>query len=235
MITPRTSHERRHDSRREQLWQTFDREDRSDALADGFATLEMLNEEQLAPRTRVARHPPRDAEIITYVRSGAVTFDDSLGSSGIISAGEFRRTQANSSIGRGPWNASHKEWAQVFHLWFRLGEGKLAGGAEQRRFSAADRRGGLCVVASQDARRGSLQLHQDAALYSALLEPGKHIVHALGPGRRAWLHVVHGKASLGTIAMNTGDGAGVSGERAVSLTAHDHTEILLVDFGMAAD
>src|SRR6185295_16277227 len=100
-------------------------------------------------------------------------------------------------------------------------------------FSAADRRGGLCVVASPDARRGSLRVHEDALLYSALLSPGKHVVHELGEGRRAWLHVVDGKATLGDVVLSTGDGAGITAERAVSLTAREETEILLVDIGAA--
>ena len=104
-------------------------------------------------------------------------------------------------------------------------------GHEQKRFSAADRRGALCVVASPDARRGSLRVHQDALLYSAMLSPGKHVVHELGQGRCAWLHLVEGEVTLGDVVLSTGDGAGVTAERAVSLTARVETEILLVDLG----
>ena len=104
-------------------------------------------------------------------------------------------------------------------------------GREQKRFSTAERRGALCVVASPDARRGSLRLHQDALLYSALLGPGKHVVHALPEGRSAWLHLVEGEITLGDVILFSGDGAGLTGERAVSLTAREETEILLVDLG----
>jgi redox-sensitive bicupin YhaK (pirin superfamily) len=66
---------------------------------------------------------------------------------------------------------------------------------------------------------------------SALLEPGQHVVHELSQGRIAWLHLVEGEATLGDIVLTTGDGAGVTGERAVSLTAQSETEILLLDLG----
>ena len=110
--------------------------------------------------------------------------------------------------------------------------GGLEPGYEQKRFSAAERRAGLCVVASPDARRGSLRIHQDALIYSAMLDPGQHVVHELSPGRRAWLHLVQGEAVLGDIVLTTGDGAGFAAERAVSLTAQEETEILLIDLGV---
>ena len=68
-------------------------------------------------------------------------------------------------------------------------------------------------------------------MYSALLDPGKHVVHELSQGRSAWLHLVQGAVTLGDIVLTTGDGAGFTAERAVSLTAREETEILLLDIG----
>ena len=97
--------------------------------------------------------------------------------------------------------------------------------------SAAQRRGGLCVVASSDARRGSLRIHQDALVFSALLDPGQHVVHELSQGRSAWLHLVQGEVALGDLILTTGDGAGVSAAPAVSFTAREPTEVLMLDVG----
>ena len=66
---------------------------------------------------------------------------------------------------------------------------------------------------------------------SALLDPGQHVVHELLPGRSAWLHLVQGEVTLGDVVLTTGDSAGVTAERAVSLTAQEETEILLLDLG----
>ena len=66
-------------------------------------------------------------------------------------------------------------------------------------------------------------------MYSALLEPGQHVVHTLTPGRAAWLHIVQGEVTFGDLVLTTGDGAGVTAERSVSLTAREDSEILLVD------
>lgn len=233
MINVRRSAERHHDRRRKQeIWTTFTAEDRSDTLSTGFGTLERLNEDLLPPGAGFSRHVPRSGELVTYVREGALAYEDSMGRSGIIHAGEFQRMTLSSNIRHSETNASRTDWAHAFQIWLRPTEAGLEPDREQRRFSAAQRRGALCVFASPDARRGSLRIHQDAQLYSAILEPGQHVVHELSLGRRAWLHVVQGTVMLDAeYALATGDGAGFTGERVVSLTASGNSEILLFDVG----
>jgi redox-sensitive bicupin YhaK (pirin superfamily) len=232
MITLRRAAERHHDRRRRhEVWLTFDGQDRTDPLADGFGALEFLDEDRLSPGAELPGHPRREAEIITYVRGGALAYDDSSGRSGVIQAGEFQRMTARRGSHHSETNASRTNWAQVFQICLRPARAGLEPGNEQKRFSAAERRGGLCVVASPDGRRGSLRIHQDAVLYSALLRPGKHVVHELGEGRMAWLHLIEGEIALGDVVLSSGDAAGLTAERAVSLTARDETEILLVDLG----
>jgi len=234
MITLRRSNERRHDRRgKQEVWHTFGPRSREDALADGFGALEVLDEERLPPSAGVARHPPCDAEIVTCVREGALAYEDSAGRSGVIQAGEFQRMTAGRRIQHSERNASRTDWAQVFQVWVRPSEADLEPDYEQRRFSAAERRGVLCVVASPDGRRGSLRIHQDALIYSAMLDPGQHVIHELLPGRSAWLHLVHGAVSLGDSILTTGDSAGVSAEPAISLTARENSEILLFDLSEA--
>jgi len=232
MITLRRAEERHHDQRRKrEVWLTFHPSDRADPLADGFGTLEILDEICLSPGGGVPRRPPRDAEIVTYIREGALACEDSTGRSGVVHAGEFQRMTTGRSIRHRETNASRTHWARIFQIWLRPSEAELESGHEQKRFSAAERRGVLRVIASPDARRGSLRIHQDALMYSALLDPGQHVVHELSPGRRAWLHLVQGEVTLGDVVLTTGDGAAVRAERAVSFTAQEETEILLLDLG----
>jgi quercetin 2,3-dioxygenase len=224
MISLRRAQERHHDRRRKQeVWATFY------PLADGFGILEILDEHRLPPGAGVPRQQRRDAEIVTYVREGALAYEDSMGCSGVIHAGEFQRMTTGHGMRHSETNASRTDSAQVFQIWLRPSEAGLEPGHEQKRFSAAERRGGLCVVGSPDGRRGSLRIHQDALMYSSLLDPGQHVVHELAPGQSAWLHLVQGEVTLGDVVLGTGDGAGITTERAVSLTAREETELLLLD------
>ena len=186
MITLRRATERRHNERHKQkAWLTFFPQDRADPLADGFGNLEVLDEYRLSPGSSLPRPPHHEAEIVTYVREGAVAYEDSTGCSGVIHAGEFQRMTAGRGVRHSNTNASRTEWAQVFQIWLRPSEAELEPSHEEKRFSSAERRGGLRVVASPDARRGSLRIHQDALLYSTMLDPGQHVVHELLPGRSA--------------------------------------------------
>jgi redox-sensitive bicupin YhaK (pirin superfamily) len=230
MISLRLSAERHHDRRlRREVWRTFAPVDRVDRLAARFRTLEAFDESRLPPRADVPRRIGGEGEIVTYVREGTVAYEDSMGHAGMIHAGEFQRMIATHGGRYSESNASRVDWAHVFQIRLRRARPELEPGREQRRFSVAERRGGLCVVASPDARAGSLRLAQETSIYSALLEPGQHIVHELAPAHDAWLHVVTGEVALDDFVLATGDGAGVVGERAVSLTARAGTEILLFD------
>lgn len=232
MIMLRRATERRHDRQRKQdIWHTFNSDSRDDPLASGFRTLEALDENRLGPGGGARRHSHRNAEIVTYVREGALAHEDTLGRSGVIHAGEFQCMAAGNGIRHSETNVSRTDSAHVFQIWLRSSEAGLEPTHEQKRFSAADRRGELRVIASPDGRRGSLMVHQDALIYSALLDPGLHVVYALSPGRSAWLHIVEGEVKFGDVVLSAGDGAGITGERAVSLTAREETEILLFDLG----
>jgi redox-sensitive bicupin YhaK (pirin superfamily) len=126
-------------------------------------------------------------------------------------------------------NASRTDWAQIFQIWLHSTEPGLESSREQRRFSVADRKRELCVVASLGTHRGALRVHQDATVHSTILSPGQHLVHEIAAGRSVWLHVVHGELALLSDVLTTGDGAGIYSERTVSLTARADSEILLLN------
>jgi redox-sensitive bicupin YhaK (pirin superfamily) len=230
MITLRRAQERRHDRRRKrEVWLTFFPQDRADPLPDGFGALENLSEDHLPPGAGVPSRRHHHAEVVTYARNGALAYEDSRGRVGVILAGEFQCMTTSPAISHREANASTTDWAHVFRIFLRPWEVGLDGAREQKRFTAAQRRNVLCVVASPDGRRGSLRIHQDASIYSSMLDAGQHVVHQLLQGRSAWLHLVQGEVTFGDSVLATGDAAGVTAERAVSLTAREETEILLLD------
>jgi quercetin 2,3-dioxygenase len=231
MIRLRRALERQHDQRRKrEVWRTFDPIDRN----GGFGALEAIDESRLAPRAGAPGRARGETEIVTYVREGAVAYEDSTGHAGVIDAGEFHCGVLARGSRHSQANVSRIAWAHVFQIQMCRSAPALEPRPEQKRFSAADRRGGLCIVASPDARSGSLRLGQDTRIYAALLAPGQHVVHELAPARGVWLHVVQGEVALDDLVLVTGDGAGVTTGRAVSVTARDGSEILLLDVACGA-
>lgn len=231
MIDLRRGTERQHVRRGKlEVWHTFSRGADAGAPGDGFRGLAALDEIRLAPGADLTP-PPRRHEMVTYVREGALAHEDSTGRSGVVQAGEFQRLTVVRGVRGRQRNASSVDGAHLF----QLGLGPLRPGLsprhEQKRFTTAQRRNGWCLVASPDRRDGSLGLDQDARIYSALLAPGQHLVHEIGAARGAWLHVIEGEATLDGLLLTSGDAAGFTAERALSVTAREKTEVLLVDLG----
>jgi len=232
MIALRRAQDRHHNRRHKlEVFHTFCRESREGALADGFGALELLDEDHIPPGAKVPRPSIAEAELITYVREGSLAQVDSTGHTVIVRASEFQHLTTGRRIRHDERNASEVYWAHVFRIALHPTALGLDCSQEQRRFPLADRRGVLCIVASPDGRKGSLRVLRDALIYSAVLDVGQHLVHELAPGRNAWLHLVQGEVMLGDGVITTGDGAGVSAERAVSLTAKESSELLLIDLG----
>jgi quercetin 2,3-dioxygenase len=200
-------------------------------LSEGFGALELFTEERLPPGAIATPVPSDVAETITYVHEGVLTYRDSMGRSCILQPGGLLRMASVDGCGQGERNASRSHWAHVFRIGLRSANTGGQVGSEQKTFTLAQSRDRLCVVASLDARRGSLRIDGDAQVYLSTLLPGQHVVHELAQERDAWVHVVHGKIAIGDVILTAGDGAAVTGERAVSFTAQENTTILLLDVG----
>jgi redox-sensitive bicupin YhaK (pirin superfamily) len=236
MFTRRKAGERHHVRRhRHEVWDTFGPQDEAEPHVDGFGSLEHLYEKRYAPGAGVRLPSRNDREIITYVFEGALAQDYPTGLSGVLCTGEFQRVTTGRSVRCSETNASRIESTHLFQIVLCSSIPGLDPDHEQQRFSAAEREGGLCVIASPDGRKRSLRVHQDALVYSAILDGGQHLVHELLPGRIAWLHVVCGEATLGDVVITAGDGVGVAAEVAISFTALEGTEILLVDLDQRAE
>jgi redox-sensitive bicupin YhaK (pirin superfamily) len=221
--------------RRREVWRTSPRRDEAQAVAEGLATLESLEaiEELRLPPGGVAPARRLDAELVTYVREGALTCTAAGGAVRPMLAGEFQRRNA---AWRGRYtetNASTSEWAHVFRVWLRPASPRVDPppeyGAPQRRFTAGLRRGALYVVAAPDGHAPVATLTTRARVASALLRRGQHIVHTLQPGHSAWLHVVVGTVLVRELALTTGDGVALVDEPALSLTVFRDCELLLVE------
>ncbi len=193
-----------------------------------FALLR-LDEVHLKPGAHDFETPSEASVIASYLREGALVYEDASGESELATFGEVRVRYLGKKHRGLDSNASETHSAQVFELVFHSNGPPALGPAQRKCFGSADRRDGLLVVASPDGREGSLSMNVDASVYSALLEDGQHVVHALDQGRAAWLHVVAGEVETFGLILEGGDGVGAEGELSLSFTAKGRAEVLLID------
>jgi redox-sensitive bicupin YhaK (pirin superfamily) len=197
----------------------------------GFRALRVINEDRVAPGEGFPTHAHRDMEILSYVLEGGLQHKDSLGTGSVIRPGDVQRMSAGTGVAHSEFNASRTEPVHFLQIWILPERRGIAPGYEQKLFPEDGRKGQLRLIASPTGEAGSVSIHQDVRLYSALLGPGESVTHALAPGRHAWVQVARGALKLGEQRLSAGDGAAISDERAVTLTADVPSEVLLFDLG----
>lgn len=230
MITLRKSADRGHfDHGWLNTYHTFSFSDYFDRRHMNFRVLRVMNEDFVAPARGFGMHPHNDMEIVTYVLEGALEHRDSLGNGEVLRPGEFQRMTAGTGIRHSEFNPSSTEPVHLYQIWLLPREKGLTPSYEQKRFAPEERQNRLRVVASADARDGSLLINQDASIYLATLDEGRSVTHTLAPGRHAWVQVLRGSVRLNGESLATSDGAAVSDEEQLTVEAATPAEVMLFD------
>jgi len=200
-----------------------------DPARDGIGPLLVWNDDTIEPGRGFDRHGHRDMEIITYVRSGAISHEDHLGNRGRTEAGDVQVMSAGQGIQHAEFNME-AEQALIFQIWITPSEKNLTPRWEQRRFPKAERDGQLVPLASGRAGdESALPIHQDAAVLGATLLAGQSVVHRLQPGRTAYLVPALGQLTVNGREVNARDGVIVTDEDTIQIKAVEDSEVLLAD------
>jgi redox-sensitive bicupin YhaK (pirin superfamily) len=168
-------------------------------------------------------------EILSYVLEGALQHRDSMGTGSVIKPGDLQRMSAGTGVMHSEENASSAAPVHFLQIWIQPEKRNAEPGYEQKAFPVAERQGKLRLVASHDGRDGSVTVRQDVDLYSALLTPEARASLELRPGRHAWVQVARGNVELNGQPLVPGDGAALTGEKAVALVGKDYAEVLVFD------
>jgi redox-sensitive bicupin YhaK (pirin superfamily) len=204
--------------------------DYHDPARMGFGPLRVWNDDIIQPGTGFPMHPHRDMEIITYVRRGAISHEDSLGNRGRTEAGDVQVMSAGTGIVHSEYNRETEGETTLFQIWIEPDTTDLRPAWKMREFPKESRDGELTVLASGRAGdEGALPIHQDAALLGATLRPGEEVVHRLSTGRRAYLVSALGAIRVNGIDVAELDGVAVWDEERITIEAREVSEIMLFD------
>ena len=230
MLTIRRSQDRGH---ADHGWldshHTFSFADYHDPRQMGFRALRVINEDRVEAGQGFGTHGHRDMEIVSYVLEGALAHQDSLGTGSVLRYGDVQRMTAGTGVRHSEFNGSRDQRLHFLQIWILPEKNGLAPGYEEKHFAPADKQGRLRVIASRDAREGSVTIHQDAAIYAGLFGGGELATHALAPGRHAWVHVATGEAEVNGRLLLAGDAVTLSDEAAVEIKGTRGGEVLVFD------
>ena len=194
----------------------------------GFRSLRVINQDRVAAGSGFPLHPHRDMEILSFVLSGTLKHQDSLGHEGLIRAGEVQRISAGSGISHSEFNPSETEEVHFLQIWILPETKGLTPSYEQRGFSG-DNQNGLRLIASRDGHNGSAVIHQDVSIFSGQLSAGAEQDYLIQAGRHIWLQLIQGELKVNGHQLAAGDGIALSDETRLQLQGAAQAQYLLFD------
>jgi redox-sensitive bicupin YhaK (pirin superfamily) len=191
--------------------------------------LRVWNDDEIAPNSGFPPHPHNDMEIITYVREGAITHKDSLGNEGRTVAGDVQVMSAGTGIRHAEYNLEPVT-TRIFQIWIQPDR---TGGAPTwgaKPFPKDDRSGRFVTLASGvEGDEDALPIRTNARVLGATLKAGESVEYPIGASRHGYLTLAAGAVDLNGVRLNARDGAAISDEATITITATEDAEIVLVD------
>ena len=193
----------------------------------GWGRIRVWNDDRIAAHSGFPPHPHRDMEIVTYVRTGAITHQDSLGNKGRTAAGDVQVMSAGTGVTHSEFNLED-EATTLFQIWIESDRPGAPPGWGAKPFPKESREGAFQLLASGDPEGGVLTIHADARVLGATLQPGEDMRLDADPARHLYL-VPSGRITVNGIAASPRDGIAITGESELIIAALDESELVLVD------
>ena len=193
----------------------------------GWGRIRVWNDDRIAAKSGFPPHPHRDMEIVTYVRSGAITHKDSMGNEGRTPAGDVQVMSAGSGVVHAEYNLEDED-TTLFQIWIETDKPGVEPGWGMKPFPKDQRDGAFQLLASGNPEDGALSIHADARILGASLAAGKAVALDAAPDRHLYL-VPSGRVRVNGVDAGPRDGVAITGETRVEIEALDDSELVLVD------
>ncbi len=195
----------------------------------GWGNLRVINEDRVAPGTGFGKHSHRDMEIISYVLSGNLAHQDSMGNIKGIPPGDVQRMSAGTGVTHSEFNHAEGQSTHLLQIWITPNVTGIAPSYEQRHLPAERMRGELCLVASPDGAGDSVTINADAYLFAGLFNGTESATLNIDSERKAYVHVVRGAVEVNGQHLSGGDAALISAESRIEITNGKDAEVLVFD------
>jgi redox-sensitive bicupin YhaK (pirin superfamily) len=194
----------------------------------GWGRLRVWNDDEIEAKSGFPPHPHADMEIITYVRTGAITHEDSMGNKGRTPAGDVQVMSAGTGVRHSEFNLED-ETTTLVQIWIETDKPGATPSWGQRAFPKSDRSGQFQVLASGVEGDDALSINADARVLGATLKAGESLTYALPAGRRAYLVPAVGQVEVNGETLDARDGAAIVDVAEITVTAKADAELVMVD------
>jgi redox-sensitive bicupin YhaK (pirin superfamily) len=193
----------------------------------GWGRIRVWNDDTIGAKSGFPPHPHRDMEIVTYVRTGAITHQDSMGNKGRTAAGDVQVMSAGTGVTHAEYNLED-EATTLFQIWIETDKPGAEPGWGAMPFPKEAREGSFQLLASGNADDGALTINADAKVLGATVKAGSSIAYDADPARHLYL-VSSGKVLVNGKQAGPRDGVAITGESRVEIEAGEDAEVVLVD------
>lgn len=195
----------------------------------GYSVLRVINDDVIAPGRGFGMHPHRNMEIVTYVLRGALRHEDSMGNGSVIQAGDVQYMSAGRGVRHSEFNASESDDVRLLQIWILPDEQSAIPRYDQASIPQAAKRGQWLCVVSSEGQEGVIHVRQDVRMLATVLDGDAPLDYAIVPGRRVYVQMAGGEASLNGRAIRDGDGVFVENETVITLSEGRNAEVVLFD------
>ena len=193
----------------------------------GWGRIRVWNDDKIAGKSGFPPHPHRDMEIITYVRTGAITHQDSMGNKGRTAAGDVQVMSAGTGVTHAEYNLENED-TTLFQIWIETDKPNAQPSWGAMPFPKESREGAFQLLASGNGDDGVLHINSDARILGATLKAGETLEYSADPARHLYL-VPSAKIEVNGTAAEKRDGVAITGESTVTVKAEEDAELVLVD------
>ena len=195
----------------------------------GWGNLRVINEDRIEAGSGFGKHGHRNMEIISYVLSGELAHQDSMGNIKGIPPGDVQRMSAGTGVTHSEFNHAKGQTTHFLQIWIEPDVTGIAPSYEQKTIPESQKRGALRLVASPDGAQDSVVVHADAALYAGLFDGDERAELALNPARKAYVHLVRGVLEVNGLRLGAGDALMLEDENRITLAKGSDAEVLVFD------
>jgi len=195
----------------------------------GWGNLRVINEDRVAPGMGFGKHGHRNMEIISYVLSGELAHQDSMGNVKGIPPGDIQRMSAGSGVTHSEFNHAKDQTTHFLQIWIEPNVLEIAPGYEQKTIPPASKEGTLRLVASPDGQDESVSISADAKMFAGLFNGDQSTSLTLDPSRKAYVHLIRGSLQVNGQVLNGGDALMIQDENQLAISHGKSAEVLVFD------
>lgn len=212
-------------------YHTFSFADYYDPAHMGFRSLRVINEDKIQGGSGFSPHSHKDMEIISYVVSGGLEHSDSMGNKTVILPDEVQIMSAGTGIKHAEMNHFKDRETHFFQIWIIPESVNITPSYGQKSFKEEFKKHPLVLVASQEARNGSIRIHRDVDIFVGRLKPNAKVDFVIREGRHIWLQMVKGNCVINAVNIHAGDGLAISNGKTLAISSKAESEFILMDLG----